>query len=126
MGGPIAIAGAALTTEIEGAVPEHLRRWWHPAMCCLHSAGWWRRHWERSGVLEVGLAEAMPDGWQVWLDWQRAASPGNLVEIEALKADSGRCLGYMRAVGRRRPEADLEQPPTSVPVEYTRHPLLRA
>jgi SAM-dependent methyltransferase len=101
VGGLIAIAGAGLTREIDGTVPEHLQRWWEPAMCSLHSADWWRRH------------------------WQRTASPDNLVELEALEADGGRYLGYVRSVGRRRDGANLEQPPTSVPVEYTKHPLLR-
>ncbi len=123
--GPIAIAGAGLTQEVDGPVPEALRRWWEPAMSCLHSADWWRRHWERSGVLDVERAESMPDGWRVWLDWQRAATPDNLVEIETLEADRGRHLGYVRVVGRRRTDANLDQPPTSVTVEYTKHPLLR-
>ena len=126
VGGAIAIAGSGLTQEIDGAVPEQLQAWWEPAACCLHSAGWWRRHWERSGVLEVELAETMPDGWQVWLDWQRAASPDNLVEIETLEADRGRYLGYVRVVGRRRSDIDLEQLPASIPVESTKQTLLRA
>lgn len=124
-GGPIAIAGAGLVQEIDGPVPPELRDWWEPAMCCLHSADWWRRHWERSGVLDVARADTMPDGWQVWLDWQRTACPDNRVEIETVESDQGRYLGYVRVVGRRRTDADLEQPPTSVPVEYTSHPLLR-
>ena len=40
-------------------------------MCCLHSAAWWRRQWERSGILAVDRADVMPDGWQFWLQWQR-------------------------------------------------------
>jgi SAM-dependent methyltransferase len=124
-GGPIGIAGAGLVREIEGPVPEHLRRWWEPAMCCLHSPEWWRRHWNRSCVLDVELADSMLDGWQAWLEWQRTACPDNSVEIEALEADAGRYVGYVRVIGRRRSEADLDQPPASVPTEYTKKPLLR-
>lgn len=94
-------------------------------MCCLHSPEWWRRHWDRSCVLDVELADSMLDGWQVWLEWQRTACPDNSVEIEALAADAGRYLGYVRVVGRRRSDADLGQPPASVPAEYTKLPLLR-
>lgn len=124
-GGAIGIAGAGLAQEIDGPVPEHLRAWWEPSMSCLHSAGWWWRHWERSGVLDVELADTMSDGWQAWLDWQRAASPDNRVEIEALEADRGRHLGYIRAVGRRRAEVALDDPITSAPATYTSQPLLR-
>ncbi|MDP8960138.1 MAG: methyltransferase domain-containing protein [Actinomycetota bacterium] len=125
-GGPVGMAGAGLAREIDGPVPEHLRQWWEPSMCCLHSDEWWRRHWERSGVLDVHLADTMPDGWQVWLDWQRTACPDNRVEIEAVAADRGRYLGYVRVVGRRRTEAKLDEPIASVPVEYTKKPLLRS
>jgi ubiquinone/menaquinone biosynthesis C-methylase UbiE len=49
-GGPIGIAGAGLMQEIEGPIPEHLRNWWTPDLWCLHSAPWWRRHWEKTGI----------------------------------------------------------------------------
>jgi cyclopropane fatty-acyl-phospholipid synthase-like methyltransferase len=124
-GGSIAIAGAGLTQEIEGGVPDHLKSWWEPSMCCLHSPAWWRRHWQRTGIVDIELADTMPDGWRVWADWQRAASPDNKAEIEAIDADRGRCLGYVRVIGRRRADAQLDEPINSVPVEYTRQPLLR-
>jgi SAM-dependent methyltransferase len=124
-GGLIGIAGAGLVREIDGPVPEHLRTWWEPSMACLHSARWWRQHWERSGILDVELADTLRDGWHLWLDWQRTACPDNRVEIEAMEADRGRYLGYVRVVGRRRTGAELDEPLTSVPVEYTPSPLLR-
>jgi SAM-dependent methyltransferase len=76
-GGQIGIAGAGLANEIDGSVPEHLQSWWEPSMACLHSARWWRQHWQRSGVLEVEMADTMPDGWKLWLDWQHATCPNN-------------------------------------------------
>ena len=71
-------------------------------MCCLHSAGWWRRHWERTGIMDIDLADNLPDGWQLWRDWQMVIAPDNAAEIQALDADRGRYLGYVRLVGRRR------------------------
>jgi hypothetical protein len=56
----------------------------------------------------------MPDGWQLWLEWQRAVSPDNSVEIDALEADAGRLLGYVRAIARRT-ELELEEPIVSIP-----------
>lgn len=125
-GGQIAIAGAGLTRELDGPVPDHLRDWWEPSMSCLHSAAWWRRHWSRSGIMGVDLADDMPDGWRVWLDWQRMVCPDNATEIKALEADEGRYLGYVRLVGRRQAEAKLEEPVVSVPFQYTQTPLLRS
>lgn len=124
-GGQLAIAGAGLMREIEGSIPEHLREWWTPDLCCLHSADWWRRHWERSGIVDVAQADTLSDGWRLWLDWQRAVSPSNDVEIKAVETDAGRYLGYVRLVARRRAGVPLEEPIVSVPTQYTRKPLLR-
>ena len=124
-GGMVGIAGAGLVQEIDGPLPEHLRGWWTPDLWCLHSAAWWQRHWERTGLLDVTTADTMPDGWQVWLDWHRVIAPNNAVEIQALESDQGAYLGYIRAVGRRRDDAQLEEPITSVATEYVQRPLLR-
>jgi cyclopropane fatty-acyl-phospholipid synthase-like methyltransferase len=124
-GGVLGVAGAGLMQEFEGDVPDHLRAWWEPGLCCLHSAEWWRRHWERTGIMDIALADTLPDGWQLWRDWQRVVAPQNTAEIEALEADRGRHLGYVRLVGRRRPEARLDEPIVSIPSGYARKPLLR-
>ncbi|MCC2671162.1 MAG: rebM 2 [Armatimonadetes bacterium] len=125
-GGQVGIAGAGLVQEIEGPVPEHLRSWWTPELCILHSAAWWQRHWERSGIVTVEVADTLPDGWLRWLEWHRAIAPDNATEIEAVEADSGRYLGYVRTIGRRRPDVELQDPIVSVPTEYAAAVLLRS
>ncbi|MCI0376726.1 MAG: class I SAM-dependent methyltransferase [Gemmataceae bacterium] len=126
-GGPVGIALAGLMQEFEGPVPEHLREWWTNDMSwCLHSAAWWRRHWEKTGILDIELADTMPDGWHRWLDWLRVIAPDNKVEIKALEADHGDTFGYVRVVGRRRGEAKLADLNVSLPAEYTKKPLLRS
>jgi len=124
-GGAVGIAGAGLMEEIEGAVPEHLQEWWTPDLWCLHSASWWRRHWERTGIIDIEVSDTMPDGWQLWLEWHRTVAPDNEVEIKALEADRGSFLGYVRVVGRRRADVKLPDHIVSVPTHYTRKPLLR-
>ena len=123
-GGQLGIAGAALLQEVAGPVPDALRGWWSPEMRCMHSADWWRRHWENSGVVDIEVADTMPDGWRLWRDWHRAVAPDNTTEIEALEADEGRHLGYVRVVARRR-EILIEEPVSSFPLNYTKKPLLR-
>jgi SAM-dependent methyltransferase len=124
-GGVIGIAGAGLVREIEESVPDHLRDWWTPDLWCLHSAAWWRRHWGRTGIVNVTAADTMPDGWRLWLDWHHVIAPSNAAEIQALEADQGEYLGYVRVVGRRQPGLQLEEPVTSVATEYDPKPLLR-
>lgn len=75
------------------------------------------------GVLDVDVADAMPDGWRLSLDRQHLVAPDNTVEIDAVRTDAGRNLGYVRAVGRRS-TAPLDEPIISVPVENAATPLL--
>lgn len=124
-GGVLAIAGAGLVQELHAGVPEHLQAWWEPMLWCLHSAAWWRRHWERTGIVDVVVADTMPDGWRAWLDWQRVVAPDNATEIAAVEADAGRYLGYVRVVARRRADGRLDEPITAIPEHYEAAPLLR-
>ena len=129
-GGPIGVAGAGVVRELDGGVPDHLVTWWTQDFWSCHSATWWRRHWERSGIVDIEIADTMPEGWRFWLDWHKAVAPDNAVEIKALELDEGRYLGYVRLVGRRRGDAKLEEycwPDTmrSLPVAYTKKPLVR-
>ena len=126
-GGQVGMAGAGLVQEIDGPVPEHLREWWAQDMpWCLHSAAWWRRHWERTGIMDIELADTMPDGWQLWLDWHRVIAPDNALEIKAIEADRGNTIGYVRLVARRNGQAELPEPIVSLPAQYTKKPLLRS
>jgi len=124
-GGTIAIAGAAFVNEWSDTTPEHLHTWWTPDLSCLHSADWWRRHWQRVGIVKVKLADTMPDGWQFWRDWIQTIAPDNQIEIQALEADQGRHLGYVRVVGVRHGSVELPDPVAGVPMTYVKHPLLR-
>ncbi len=125
-GGSLAMAGAGLTREFNGQVPAALQGWWEPIMCCLHSAAWWQQHWERSGVLEVTVADEMPDAWRYWLEWQHLIAPDNAAEIAALERDAGEWLTYTRAIARRRNGVQIDAPMLSVPTTYQQHLLLRS
>jgi len=122
----LGVAGAGVIRELEGSVPDHLRAWWEPSMYCLHSAAWWRRHWERTRILDIDVADTLPNGWELWRDWQALVAPDNAVEIQAVEADRGTYLGYVRIVGHRRVDARLDEPITSISREYAKKPLLRA
>ncbi len=60
----------------------------------------------------------MPDGWELWRDWLKFVSPGNVAEIQAVETDTGRYFAYIRAVGRRGAEAQLVDLNISIPAEY--------
>jgi hypothetical protein len=53
------------------------------------------------------------------------AAPANEKEIRAVETDAGRYFGYVRAVGRRRADAQLFDPLMMLPAECVKQPLLR-
>lgn len=124
-GGPIGIAGVGTMHELDGVVPDHLRDWWTPDLWCLRTAAWWRRHWGRTGLVDVEVADTLPDGWRYWRDWVRLIAPDNTTEIAAIEADAGRTLGYVRVVGRRT-AVEAPEPILTVPTVYESHPVRRA
>jgi cyclopropane fatty-acyl-phospholipid synthase-like methyltransferase len=111
--GQIGIAGAGLMQEID-SVPEHLAGWWDQDFWALHSAAWWGRHWSKSGIVDVEVADSMENGWRLWLDWHKQEYPDNALEIQALEADQGKIMGYIRCVGRRKLGVELRDPIVAV------------
>ena len=70
--------------------------------------------------MDIDLADTMPNGWKVWLDWQKAVAPDNETEIKALEADGGSWLGYVRVVGRRNGKVNLSDPIACIPPRYVK------
>jgi ubiquinone/menaquinone biosynthesis C-methylase UbiE len=115
-GGQIGIVVAGLAQDIKGKVPEHLMRphkdrgtFWVDECWCFHTAAWWHNHWVRTSLIEVEVADVMPDGWKHWLQYENACDEaGTLIfasEAETLAADAGRYLALVRMVGRKRKDS---------------------
>ncbi|MFF7855865.1 methyltransferase domain-containing protein [Streptomyces sp. NPDC007904] len=110
-GGRIGVVVPATREELDGTEPpEHLKPFWEPGFWCFHSPAWWRRHWTRSGAVEVEAADWQPDGWRDWLLWCDVVAEESTEEFHVrmsrlsarmLRADEGRTLGFARVVGRR-------------------------
>jgi hypothetical protein len=71
----------------------------------LAQPAWWRRHWEKTGLVTVEVADQLPNGWQDWLHWNEVCdrdrgTPGQ-EEAQMLHADGGRTLGLTRVIARR-------------------------
>jgi cyclopropane fatty-acyl-phospholipid synthase-like methyltransferase len=113
-GGQVGIAVPALTEEL-GEVPERLRPYWEWEFACLHTADWWRRHWGRTGLVEVTAARAQPNGWRHWQRWSEVCAEasdsdfvrdGSRREAAMHAVDQGRTLTFALVVGQlaRAPE----------------------
>jgi SAM-dependent methyltransferase len=102
-GGAIGIVVPGVLQELGD---ELAARKWPWDWCSFHSPRWWRNHWEKTGLVDVEVADMIPDGWKHWLKWleicKEAGYPSPQEEIDILRADGGQTLGFTRMVGRRR------------------------
>lgn len=106
-GGQIGIIVPGFIRDFGRDVPEHLLDVYAEDWYTFHTAEWWRWHWEKTRLVNVELADILPDGWQLWMKWETAQEaaagvpePGS--EAEILRADGGENIGFVRIVARRR------------------------
>jgi SAM-dependent methyltransferase len=113
-GGQLGIVVPGLVQDLPEDLPAYLTRkqrsggvFWEPTECwSFHTAEWWRRHWEHTGLVHVERADLLPDGWRHWHQFERAIEASGTgrfpSDAEALEADEGRYIGFVRVVARRR------------------------
>jgi cyclopropane fatty-acyl-phospholipid synthase-like methyltransferase len=113
-GGRIGMVTPGLRHEIDD-VPESLKKYWGPDFWTFHSPDWWRRNWERSGAVDVELADLVSGGWDLWHLWAEvldavgargaadAPAPPEKGgdDLALLDDDTTRLIGFTRMVGRR-------------------------
>jgi SAM-dependent methyltransferase len=100
-GGSIGIVVPGLRLEPGSDLPPYLATRWVPDMCSYLSPSWWRRHWERTGLVTVEVADMIPDGAEDWLRWLDACDlvgRGFEPDAEMLRADRGELLGFSRVL----------------------------
>jgi cyclopropane fatty-acyl-phospholipid synthase-like methyltransferase len=108
-GGTIGIVCPGVREEIAD-VPPSLAPYWEPDFCCFHSPQWWRRHWEKTGLVAVQDASWMPEGRTLWRDWSKLSAEhgpetfraGAVREAEMLEKDVDGLLGFVRVVARKK------------------------
>jgi SAM-dependent methyltransferase len=112
-GGQIGIVVPGLVKDFNGPVPEHLARprqdgkpVWEDDCWSIHTAAWWQKLWSRYSFMKNVKADLLKDGWQDWLQYDRACLEAETIlfpsEAEALEEDAGRYFALVRVVGRRK------------------------
>ena len=110
-GGRIGVVVPALFRELGTEVPEELADIWQWQGLPFHGPDWWRTHWTKTGLVDVEVADAVPDGWKDWLRWSEVTGPfadepwkraAAANEVELLRIDRGDLIGFTRIIGRKR------------------------
>ena len=111
-GGMLGIVVPGLMRALNNAVPDHLTRsqtngkaFWEDECWSFKTAEWWRKSWERHRKVANVRVDTLPDGWRHWRDFENALeSAGKNVfpsGAEALEADKGSVIGFVRAMATR-------------------------
>jgi cyclopropane fatty-acyl-phospholipid synthase-like methyltransferase len=103
-GGEIGIVSPGLQQELTDGIPEHLTSYFDGRS--FHSPGWWKSHWSKGNFVEVTHADLITDGWKQWLLWNEACKTFGYSfyqpDIDMLRVDDGRNLGFTRLVARKK------------------------
>jgi cyclopropane fatty-acyl-phospholipid synthase-like methyltransferase len=108
-GGLICVISPGVAEERVDGPPDWLKPYWDWQFCSFHSPEWWRRHWAKTGLVEVLSVDWLDDGWRYWAEWDALCAEvgaghnpaGGAREAEMLRLDAGRTLGFFRLVARK-------------------------
>lgn len=113
-GGQLGLVMPAIMKEFD-KVPEHLSRkqksggiFWDPKECfSLHTLEWWKNHFSKPDIVDIEVAEIIPDGWKLWLEWEAirkgAGFSGFPSDAETISEDAGEYLGFVLFIIKTRP-----------------------
>jgi cyclopropane fatty-acyl-phospholipid synthase-like methyltransferase len=108
-GSQVGIVVPGVREEFGDTAPPHLLPYWYADFASFHSPDWWRRHWSRTGLVDIEHCDWMPDGARLWRLWNDACADvagyrRAKDEADMLRADTEQLLGFVRLVARRRAE----------------------
>ncbi len=104
-GAYLGVVDACFSREIDRAdqLPPEARAGWEADWWSVHTIDWWRRLWEKTGLMNVLRAELLPESElikQHYIDGFRH-NPAEADFIALMKAEHGQLVGSFRLVGQR-------------------------
>jgi SAM-dependent methyltransferase len=133
-GGHLAIVVPGVTDELSDLLPPaHLDPYWDWQFCSLHSPIWWCRHWEKTRLMTVEIADTLPNGWKLWLEWNELCAELGRKELreiaakeaEMLRVDNGRTFCFARVVAQRPADSTSPGSPHKHLARYLKPAMLR-
>jgi cyclopropane fatty-acyl-phospholipid synthase-like methyltransferase len=105
-GGRLCIVVPGLARELGPEGPPESLLYWDWDFCSFHSPDWWRRHWSKTGRVEIELADQLAHGWQLWAEWNECCAQAGAKdwagrEAEMLRLDGGQTFTFTRVIAKR-------------------------
>jgi SAM-dependent methyltransferase len=117
--GYLGVVDACFSREIDSAdeLPPEARAGWRADWWSVHSIGWWRRLWERSGLVRVVCAELLPESALIKQEYMAAYrdDPDEADFIALMEAEDGQLVGHFRLVGQRTAQPVFLEDDADVP-----------
>jgi SAM-dependent methyltransferase len=111
--GRIGIVVPGLMQAFTKGIPDHLTRkqsngaaFWEEDCTSFLTLQRWRDLWEQSNRVDLLTADTLTEGWRFWRDFELALEQTGKNRFpsaaEALDADQGRFIGFIRLIGARK------------------------
>ena len=104
-GGQIGIVVPGVKKEFGNTIPDKLKPYWEPYLFTHHTPEWWSQLWNRSDIVTIEVADTMPNGYDVWLKWDKILKEAGILkrngDVELLEADGGN-FTFARIVARKK------------------------
>ena len=104
-GGQIGIVVPGVHKEFDSKIPDRLKPYWEPYLFTHHTPKWWKELWERSEMVNIQIADTMPNGYENWLKWDKTLKEAGILkrngDVEMLEADGGN-FTFTRIVANKR------------------------
>ena len=74
LGGFIGVVDIAFTRDVQSIedAPEYLRPQYQKHWSYVHTTEWWKRHWEKTGLVDVRCAELLPESDDLLREYVRS------------------------------------------------------
>lgn len=99
-GGEIGIIVPGFFHEYIDGIPEHLKLYWSDELENWHSLDWWENHLRRSGMVDIVMADTLPDN-EGNMIYNRSAMMVNAHE-EPFNVLAGENITFIRIIARRK------------------------
>jgi cyclopropane fatty-acyl-phospholipid synthase-like methyltransferase len=105
-GGFIGVVDIGFSREIRSIeeAPEYLLPHYEKYWSSIHTVEWWRRHWQKTGLVDVQCAQFLPESDQLLRNYWVERSPDRDKDpiMRAVLNDEERLIGLFCLVARKR------------------------